>query len=192
MLLTKANYFANELGHEADVKMSWISRFKVRYCIGKIQKAGETAGVNMQSVNEWTEGKLKDILNRYEASDIYNADETGLFWQMLPEKSLGFIGKEYHGGKQAKTRITVLVAANMDGSDKLPLFVIGKSKNPRAYKNVKKLPVKYTNNKKAWMTGVLFESWLNKLNSKRRLSGRKIAMVVDNCTAHPQVELTNV
>ncbi len=66
--------------------------------------------------------------------DIYNADEIGLFWQMLPEKALGFIGIKVHRAKQPKTRMTVLVASNMLGSDKLPLLVIGKAKKPRALK----------------------------------------------------------
>ena len=69
-----------------------------------------------------------------------------------------------HGTKQPKTRITIFVGANMDGSDKLPLIVIGKSKKPRAFKNVT-LPVEHTANKKAWMTGALFEDLMRKLDS---------------------------
>ena len=37
----------------------------------------------------------------------------------------------------------------MDGSDKLPLYVIGKSKHPRAFKNVHQLPVTYDSNQKS-------------------------------------------
>ncbi|KAJ4430271.1 hypothetical protein ANN_22483 [Periplaneta americana] len=40
----------------------------------------------------------------------------------------------------------------MDGSEKLPLLVIGKSANPRCFKNVRTKPVEYEANKKAWMT----------------------------------------
>lgn len=42
----------------------------------------------------------------------------------------------------------------MDGSEKLPLFVIGKSLKPRCFKNAT-IPVDYTANSKAWMTGKL-------------------------------------
>ncbi|XP_071497446.1 tigger transposable element-derived protein 4-like [Diadema antillarum] len=190
MLLEKAKYFAKELGHETAPSQGWIDRFKKRHGIGHIKKAGEAAGVDEELVQGWKDGRLTDILRRYDPKDIYNADETGLFWQMLPEKSLGFQGTTYHGGKQQKTRVTVLVCANMDGSDKLPLFVIGKSKRPRAFKNVKKLPVAYESNKKAWMTGALFEAWLRKLDGK--MEGRKIAMVIDNCPAHPHIKLDNI
>ena len=38
------------------------------------------------------------------------------------------------GGKHGKDRVTVLVAANADGSEKLPLLVIGKNKSHDALK----------------------------------------------------------
>ena len=58
--------------------------------------------------------------------------------------------------KQSKERISVLVGANMTGTEKLKLLdlVIGKSEKPRCFKNVKTLPVVYKNNTKAWMTSV--------------------------------------
>ncbi|GFR65304.1 tigger transposable element-derived protein [Elysia marginata] len=76
----------------------------------------------------------------------------------------------------------------MDGSDKLPALVIGKAKNPHAFKHAKTLPVCYRSNKKAWMTSTLFEEWLKKLDRQMVTQKRKIAMVVDNCPAHPKVE----
>ena len=75
--------------------------------------------MNLDAVQEWNDGTIKDILQRYDACNIYNADETGLFWKLLPDNSLGFLGRTYHGKKQPKERITLLVGANMDDSDKL-------------------------------------------------------------------------
>ena len=193
MLISKAKDFAHKLGHDTFPNISWVHRFKNRHGIGQIQKAGEAGGVNEELVSEWKERKLQDVFNRYEARDIYNADETVLFWQMLPEKSLGFLGHSYHRSKQPKTWITVLVCANMDGSDKLPFLVIGKSKNPgRAFQNVQHLPVEYEANKKACMTAELFESWLRKLDGSMGRQNRKIAMIVDNCPAHPNLDLDNI
>ena len=48
--------------------------------------------------------------------------------------------------------MTVLIGSNASGTEKLPLFVIGKSAKPRCFKNAR-LPVEYAANKKAWMTG---------------------------------------
>ena len=56
----------------------------------------------------------------------------------------------------------MLVTASMTG-EKLPLFVIGNNANSRCFKAVKKLPVLYDSNTKAWMTSVLFEKWLRNL-----------------------------
>ena len=63
-----------------------------------------------------------------------------------------FTGDRCIGGKKSKERMTVLVCANMSGTEKLPLLVIGKSAKPRCFKNYK-VPVDYEANKKAWMTG---------------------------------------
>jgi len=194
MLLLKARKFAADLGHDdaETLPMHWIDRFKVRWGIGKVKKCGESGSVDSAVVHDWKDGKLKDILERYQPRDVYNADETGLFWQMLPEKSLGFVGQSHHGDKQAKIRVTLLVGVNMDGTDKLPLYAIGKSKNPRAFKSVKHLPLAYSANKNAWMTSALFEQWLVKLNHRMSLEKRKIAFVVDNCPAHPACQLENI
>lgn len=64
-------------------------------------------------------------------------------------------------------------------------MVIGKSKNPRCFKGVKSLEVDYYFNKKAWMTSVIFEEWIMKLDKKMGQEKRKIALIVDNCPAHP-------
>lgn len=187
LMLQKANYFVGEFGHESTVSPGWIDRFKKRWGIAKAQKSGEAGGMGSSIVDDWKDVTLNDILNRYRPSDIYNASETGLFWQLLPDKSLSCSGK-----KQPKTRITLLVAANMDGSDKLPLYVIGRCNKPRAFKNIREIPVEYSANNNAWMTGALFENWLDKLDRRMAFEKRKVAMIVDNCSAHPHVELENV
>ena len=110
-----------------------------------------------------------------------------MYFQCLPNKTLSFKGESCSGGKQSKKRFTVLVAANMTGSKKLPLLVIGKSNKPRAFKN-KTVPLPYKANKKAWMTADFFEKWLRDLDAKFLAQNRKVAMIVDNCTAHPRLD----
>jgi hypothetical protein len=74
--------------------------------------------------------------------------------------TLKFKGEKCVGSKLSKDCITVLVCANVDGTEKRKLLVIGKSKNPRCFKNVKSLPVQYSANKTAWMTSDLFQAEL--------------------------------
>lgn len=115
------------------------------------------------------------------------------------------LGEKCTNGSKSKERITVLVGANMSGNEKLPLLVIGRSKNPRCFKNVK-VPLDYAANAKAWMTGMffvcfmfdlssfalgaIFEDWLRKWDMKLKKEGRKVLLYIDNCSAHPsKIEL---
>ena len=129
MLLAQANSFCAllEPGSDDKINMSWIERFKQRHGIVRIKKSGESSGVDVEVVRVWKEGKLVEVLEKYSPKDVFNADETSLFWLILPDNSLGYAGQSHHGSKQSKQRITILVSSDMDGSEKLPLFVIGKS-----------------------------------------------------------------
>jgi hypothetical protein len=67
---------------------------------------------------------------------------------------------------------------------KIPLWFVGKYAKPRCFKNVNmnSLDCEYHANKKAWMTGLLFEEYVRWLDDQMR--GRNILLVVDNCLAH--------
>lgn len=128
---------------------------------------------------------MQDVLKDYSPRDIYNADETGLFYQLLPSKTLAFKGEKCMGGKKSKNRLTVLMTANMDGSDKRKLLLIGKSLKPRCFKGVKHIPVEYTANKKAWMRSELFEKFVREFDKEMAFQKRNVALIIDNCPAHP-------
>jgi hypothetical protein len=74
-------------------------------------------------------------LEGYEPRDVYNADETGLFFNALPDRTLAYKGETCHGGKHSKDRLTVLICVNSYGSDKQVLIVIGKSSKARCFKD---------------------------------------------------------
>ncbi|GKF59962.1 CENP-B homolog protein 2-like protein, partial [Tanacetum coccineum] len=54
--------------------------------------------------------------------DIFNMDETGLFFRLQPDHSLATMQLE--GKKQDKERLTVAICCNEDGSEKLPLWIM--------------------------------------------------------------------
>ena len=93
-------------------------------------------------VVEWNETTLPTLLSSYGLENIYNGDKLGLFYQCLPYKSYQLKTEKCSGGKHSKIKITGLAADNAIGN-KLPTFVIGKAKNPRCFKNIKKLPCRY-------------------------------------------------
>ena len=69
-------------------------------------------------------------------AQIYNFDETGLFWRSLPTNTQANIHQQTHKGRKLdKSRISVLVGANADGLHRLKPVVVGKSARPRVLKD---------------------------------------------------------
>lgn len=98
--------------------------------------------------------------NKLLPTQIYNANETGLFWRCLPKSTVpGVMEKTAKCLQLNRNRVTVLLCANADGSHKMKLFVIGKFKKPRSLKNTTHLPVIYNRQRHAWLTAELFKDW---------------------------------
>jgi hypothetical protein len=77
---------------------------------------------------------LQTIAGEYKEEDIYNIDETGLFWRLL--RSRGLLSQSRPGLKKDKTRISLALCINATGTDRFPVWIIRKAKTPRALKNV--------------------------------------------------------
>ena len=115
---------------------------------------------------------------------------------MPPTRTIKLKTKKVAGLKLPKARSTVLLGGNASGKLKLKPLFIHTSKNPRAMKGMKKekLPVFWTNNKKAWMTTTVWEAWLKdnfipEVKRDFRLKGIefKVLLLVDNCSSHPDL-----
>ncbi|TDG42349.1 hypothetical protein AWZ03_011237 [Drosophila navojoa] len=125
--------------------------------------------------------------------DIFSADEIGLFYKLTPDKTLNMKGEQCTGGELSKERITLLLAANMSGTLKKKLLVIGTSKHPRSLGNVHFLPVDYFSNRQAWMTSEIFTTWVRDWNAELMQQKKKILLLIDDCPAHPIISnLTNI
>lgn len=186
ILREKAMVIADRLGiADFGVSNGWIDRFRKRHGIAYRTVSGEAASVNVETVDDW-KSTLSTIIEGYEPRNIYNADETGLFFWVQPSKSLSLKGEACHGGKCSKDRLTVLLCCNMDGSDKLKPWVIGKYRNPRCFKNTRLLPCHYRSNRRAWMTCALFEEFLRYFDNKMGAQCRSVLLFLDNCAAHPK------
>ncbi|XP_054721300.1 tigger transposable element-derived protein 6-like [Uloborus diversus] len=187
LLQEKAKEVAESLGLQNFKAFNrWLEKFKLRHNVTFKTVCGEEKSVDLQCVTEWLE-ILTEICEGYEAKDIYNADETGLFFRVLPNKTLCFKGEKCSGGKSSKERLTVLLCCNSEGEFEVPL-VIGKAKKPRCFKNInpKTLSVQWYFNRKAWMTQNIMIEWLTALDDKMCKTNRKILLFLDNCRAHPQ------
>ncbi|XP_063850315.1 jerky protein homolog [Scylla paramamosain] len=189
------------MGEEGACQFSdgWLHRFKVRYGIRKLDISGESKSANLPSAEEFVDRFAKIVEEHNLMSEqIYNADETGLFYRCLPRTTLASeSGGDVKGFKQSKDRLTVLCCTNMAGTHKIKLCMVGKHKKPCCFKNVNYLPVDYHNQRSAWMTAEIFLDWFKhcfvpsvKENLKKNglPEDSKVVLLLDNCRAHPPAE----
>lgn len=181
----------------------WLDRWKRRHGVRQLTITGEKLSADLIAGQEYVEKLNKLIMEEnYSPQQIYNADETGLNFKALPNKSLASREESSAPGfKMSKERVTVMACSNAAGNHKLPLMFIGKSAKPRAFKNMNlnSLPVYYRSQKKAWMDGVLFKEWFTKqfvpavtdFNSKNNLPNRAL-LLLDNAPSHPDVSQLTV
>ena len=107
----------------------WLDRWKKRFNVSFKTVSGESNACTDEMVAPWEQTTLPTILSKYDLNQIYNADEFGLFYRAQPNKSLHLKNENCVGGEHSKLPLTGLTAATAVG-EKLPLFVIGKSKKP--------------------------------------------------------------
>lgn len=127
MLKTQALEFYNKFSPH--IKMppvfntsnGWLYGFQMRHGIHLYNMHGESGSIPENVILEGREF-LKPILSQWKLEDIYNADETALFWRLGPNATLET--KAINGTKIDKSRFTVLVCSNALG-EKSKLVVIG-------------------------------------------------------------------
>ncbi|CAG8746564.1 1717_t:CDS:2, partial [Racocetra persica] len=105
--------------------------------------------------------EFQDVLRNYEPRDIFNCDETALFWQLEPSKTLAY--GPVLGKKKTKNRVTVMITCNSTGDEKLPLLFIHKYKTPRVLRGIEKSTL---------------------LVCQMRFAQRNIILLLDNASSH--------
>lgn len=166
----------------------WLQRFQNRWDFRGIKTHGESGDAdNSAIISELP--KLQKLLKNYALADIWNADEFGHQYRMAPDRTIAH--EVLEGRKKDKTRLTYLACGNADGSETFPLMIIGKALKPRPFKGMtgQQHGFDYWNNKKAWMTSVLFFMWLQRFDDYiGKRTGRKAILLLDNCSAHGNLQ----
>lgn len=87
---------------------------KQKLCFQKT--CGEKKDASFQVAEEY----LRDFiaLSNYAPDDIYNVDETSLYYRALPDSIFGFKGNTVNGRKKQMQRLAILLVCNMTGIDK--------------------------------------------------------------------------
>ena len=185
-LIEKAKQIASFLGKQKFVGSNgWLEKWKKRYNVKELRICGESGDVKGPTVDSWLE-RVPELVAGYAQNNIWNMDETGLFWKALPDRGFGVKGKQCTGGKKSKQRFTVAFFVTASGEREKPI-IIWKAANPRCLKRFDKavLPVDYYSQKKAWMDSDILETILVKLNRRLSSNGRSILLFIDNAGCHP-------
>ena len=178
----------------------WLKNFQSRHGIRQLANQGETMSANKDAVGDFKSMLCQLIKDEgLVLGQVYNCDETGLYWKALPSRTLASRKEEKAPGyKVRKERVTILACANATGDHKLSLTMIGKAKNPRALKglSINAFPLNYTHQKSAWMTSGIFQDWffhefipatVEYLKAKKLPA--KALLLMDNAPSHPSTEL---
>ncbi|GFX66557.1 tigger transposable element-derived protein 1 [Trichonephila clavipes] len=162
---------------EFSASKGWLTGFLKRNALHYIKITGESATADEGAAKIFPEELAKIIEDGdYSADQVFNADETGLYWKKLPNRT--YIAKDEKtasGHKASKDRVTLLLCRNASGDRMLKPILINKSLRPSALKDkdLKQLPVHWMANPKSWMTTAIFTEWSNN-------------------SSHPQLEHPNV
>ncbi|XP_068180499.1 tigger transposable element-derived protein 1-like isoform X2 [Antennarius striatus] len=183
---------------EFKASRGWFEKFKKRTELRSVVRHGEASRANHKAADEFVQ-KFKQLVTDegYVAQQVFNCDETGLFWKRMPRHT--FITaeeKKMPGHKPMNDRLTLALCSNASGDCKIKPLLVYHSENPRAFKVHKilkeRLQVLWRANAKAWVTRQFFVEWVNLVFGpavKRYLEENdlpfKCLLVLDNAPAHP-------
>nr|XP_053643175.1 tigger transposable element-derived protein 1-like [Cherax quadricarinatus]XP_053643176.1 tigger transposable element-derived protein 1-like [Cherax quadricarinatus]XP_053643177.1 tigger transposable element-derived protein 1-like [Cherax quadricarinatus]XP_053643178.1 tigger transposable element-derived protein 1-like [Cherax quadricarinatus] len=183
---------------EFKASKGWFERFKNRSGIHSVMRHGEAASSDKKAAEKYVK-EFKDYIDSEEMQpeQVFNCDETGLFWKKMPSRT--YITEEEKalpGHKPMKDRLTLLMCANASGDCKVKPLLVYHSETPRAFRqnNVVKanLCVMWRANSTTWVTRDLFYDWLHHAFAptvKNYLMEKKLdlkcLLVLDSAPGHP-------
>ncbi|UYV61950.1 hypothetical protein LAZ67_1007149 [Cordylochernes scorpioides] len=193
---------SRESNPQFSASIGWLTGFIKIHSFHNLKIKGEVASADEEAARKYPEKLAKIIKDGYCAHQIFNADETGLFWKKMPTRTyIAKSEKNASGFKAAKDRVTLLLCSNASGDRMLKPLLVNRSLKPRALKgkDLNTLPVHWMANKKAWVTTAIFTEWFNKCfvpeveNYMKEMGLEfKILLILDNAPGHPNLEHPNI
>ena len=126
----------------------------------------------------------------YSADDIWNMDESGVFFKALPDTGLAKKIKKCKGSKKSKEQLTVTFFLFSSGFKVCKPVFVGKSKVLRFFRKLsnpsKPCGMQYFHSKKVWMTKEIMIQVLIALDRKLDVKNRKDLPFLDNAPSHPK------
>ncbi|XP_016659159.1 tigger transposable element-derived protein 6-like [Acyrthosiphon pisum] len=110
LLRQKAEDLTKKMGKDDFVATEgWFQRWKKRENISFIKTHEEQGEADFSAAQSWFKTHWTDLLSQYSPSDIFNADETGLYFRALPEHTYALKLDKAKGAKTSKERLTICV-----------------------------------------------------------------------------------
>ena len=190
-------------GDEFEPSTGCLNRWKQRHGVNLVKQSGESKSAHVTTATEFQPQLQFTMDERGLCKElIYNCDETGLFYNSIPDHTLVLWIEEDRsdGYRVMKVPITLLLACNWEGTNKLKPLLIRKFKSPRCFHHINRtsLPLLYNYSRRAWMTASIFKEefhceFVPAVRRHLRKQGleEKAALVLDNSTAHPADDLTS-
>ena len=100
--------FANQMNINFNGSRGYFEKFCKRNNIGLQKIYGEASSVQQEKTEKWLRD-LPDLIKNYNPKNIFNADETGLYYRLLPNTSYGKKKKKLSIGKMSKERVTIFL-----------------------------------------------------------------------------------
>ena len=122
----------------------WFDNFRKRTSVHSVVRHGEVASSDVKAAEDYVKTFAKLIkAEGYIPQQVFNCDETGLFWKMMLRKTYITAGeKKMPSHKSMKDRFTLALCANASGDCKIKLLLVYYSENPRAFTSHKILKEK--------------------------------------------------
>ena len=98
LLIEKCKKIAEAMGSDFEPNAGWLFRWKKRYNLKYKRAHGESGDADVKGAEEWLCDVYPDIVEGKEPHDVYNCDETALFYRALPDGSYAKKTEKMMGG----------------------------------------------------------------------------------------------
>ncbi|KUG00020.1 Delta(12) fatty acid desaturase [Phytophthora nicotianae] len=198
----KAKEFAQMLGipdsEQPEFSNGWLHSFQLRHNFSfrkfnaEQHQAAQDDPRRSAKVLYWTNMEaLMAETDKYEPKDVFAVEETPVLYTMPPVQNA-----LEEGRMRCKKRFVVSLAANADGSEKLQPLFVSHHEHPKCFrkKTAEQHGLHYFWNNKAWMTGVIFSRWLQRLDFAMANQKRRILLFINDMPSHvvAHLDLKNV
>ncbi len=166
----------------------WAVNFTRRYGLRTAPQGDSIMNNAAASMTAEAMTNLQKRLALFHAKHIYSVDETALFFKVMPRVSYVHSHQDGHAALNDKVslsvndRITAYVCSNADGSERVPLSVIGKARHSLCFKTGP-IPngMTYFSNESACSNANSFRAWFKNVfvSFIRSRTSEKVVLLVD-------------